>query len=160
MQQITVFIDLQDQLNHVSGNLLPIFRSVRLQITACDMLSCCSCGLAVRRAATYRYNKTDLGEQSILLFVASSWFFYITLPTLMMHGQAQIKLICRMCGTLEYIILRHLTRPVEWSGLMEAMQDIMNRPSIVAVHRDGGSMMANVVTSTLARLYLCSVSVL
>ena len=33
----------------------------------------------------------------------------------------------------------------------------MNRPSIVAVHRDGGSVMADVVTSTLARLYLCSV---
>jgi hypothetical protein len=25
------------------------------------------------------------------VFVASSWFFYITLPTLMMHGKTQIK---------------------------------------------------------------------
>jgi len=34
----------------------------------------------------------DLGDQLIVI-VASSWFFYITLPTLMMHGQTQIKFI-------------------------------------------------------------------
>ena len=50
--------------------------------------------------------------------------------------------------------MRHVTRSVEWSGLMEPIQDIMNRSSIVAVHRDGGSVKANVVTSTLARLYV------
>jgi hypothetical protein len=55
MQQIAVFIDLQDQLNMYSDKLLPIFRSVRLQITACDMVSCCSGGLAIRRAATWHY---------------------------------------------------------------------------------------------------------
>jgi hypothetical protein len=34
---------------------LPIFRSVKLQITACGMVSCCSGGLAVRRAAAWHY---------------------------------------------------------------------------------------------------------
>jgi hypothetical protein len=50
--------------------------------------------------------------------------------------------------------VRHVIRSVEWSGLMEAMQDIMNRSSIVAVHRGGGSVTANMVTITLDRLYL------
>jgi len=34
----------------------------------------------------------DLVDQYII--VASSWFFYITLPTLVMDGQTQIKFIC------------------------------------------------------------------
>jgi hypothetical protein len=38
---------------HVSYKLLPIFRSIRLQITAWGMMSCCSGGLAVMRAATW-----------------------------------------------------------------------------------------------------------
>jgi hypothetical protein len=55
MQQITVFIESRRSAQHVSGNLLPIFRSVRLQITACVVVSCCSGGLAVSRAATWHY---------------------------------------------------------------------------------------------------------
>jgi len=32
------------------------------------------------------------GQNNIkFVIVSSSWFFYITLPTLMMHGQTQIK---------------------------------------------------------------------
>ena len=34
----------------------------------------------------------DLGNQKIVI-VASSCFFYITLPTLMMHSQTQIKFL-------------------------------------------------------------------
>jgi hypothetical protein len=52
MQQITVFIDLQDQLNMYRTNLCP---SSGLQITACGMVSCCSGVLAVRRAAAWYY---------------------------------------------------------------------------------------------------------
>jgi hypothetical protein len=55
MQRITVFIDLQDQLNMFRTNILSIIRSLRLQITACGMVSCCSGGLAVRRAAAWYY---------------------------------------------------------------------------------------------------------
>jgi hypothetical protein len=40
---------------HVSDKRLPFIRSVRLQITACGMVSCCSGGLAVRRVAAWYY---------------------------------------------------------------------------------------------------------
>jgi hypothetical protein len=54
MQQVTVFIDLQDS-STCFGQTLPIIRSVKLQITACGMVSCCGGGLAVRRAAAWYY---------------------------------------------------------------------------------------------------------
>jgi hypothetical protein len=40
---------------HVSDKHLSIMRSVRLQITSCGVVSCCSGGLAVRRAAAWYY---------------------------------------------------------------------------------------------------------
>ena len=47
----------------------------------------------------------DLGDQYILI-VASSWFFYTTLPTLMMHGQTQINtLFILMCTPIVYNII-------------------------------------------------------
>jgi hypothetical protein len=39
----------------VKEDASPINRSVRLQITACGMVSCCSGGLAVRRVAAWYY---------------------------------------------------------------------------------------------------------
>jgi hypothetical protein len=55
MQQITVFIDLQDSLNMFGTNICTSPGSARLQITACGMVSYCSGGLAVRRAAAWSY---------------------------------------------------------------------------------------------------------
>jgi hypothetical protein len=52
MQQRTVFIDLQDQLNIFRTNICP---SSGLQITACVVVSGCSARLAVRRAAAWSY---------------------------------------------------------------------------------------------------------
>jgi hypothetical protein len=40
---------------HVSDKTTSIIRSVRLQITACSMVCCCSGGLAVRRASAWYY---------------------------------------------------------------------------------------------------------
>jgi hypothetical protein len=34
---------------------MSIIRSIRLQITACGMVSCCGGGLAVRKAAAWSY---------------------------------------------------------------------------------------------------------
>jgi len=48
--------------------------------------------------------RADLVDQQII--VASSWFFYITLPTLMMHGQTQIKfktLVCQVSMRSSYV---------------------------------------------------------
>jgi hypothetical protein len=40
---------------HVSDKTMSIIRSVKLKITVCGMGSCCSGGLAVRRAAAWSY---------------------------------------------------------------------------------------------------------
>jgi hypothetical protein len=42
MQQITVFIDLQDQLNMFRAIVCQSSGALGLQITACGMVSCCS----------------------------------------------------------------------------------------------------------------------
>jgi hypothetical protein len=67
------------------------------------MVSCCSGGLAVRTAAAWYY---VLGvKEDTLLFVASSWFDFITLPTLKMHGQTQIE-----CSRLNLVEDIHLVK--------------------------------------------------
>jgi len=118
---------------HVSGNLLPIFGSVRLRLTAYAIVARGIYVLGKKDVAWYPSYRTrsatlplseplpttttrhyticcenlsltllkmgkrlpgicwaDLGDQQIVI-VATSWFFYITLPTLMMHGQTQIR---------------------------------------------------------------------
>jgi hypothetical protein len=55
MQQITVFIDLQDQLNMFRTNICASSEAYDCKITARGMVSCCSGGLAVRRAAAWSY---------------------------------------------------------------------------------------------------------
>ena len=85
MQQYR-FIDLQDQLNmfraifsHLQDRKTEIF-------TAYGIVSCCWVGRGPASgyvALCVRYEGSCLTE--------SSWFLYITLPTLMMHGQTQIK---------------------------------------------------------------------
>jgi hypothetical protein len=54
MQQITVFIDLQDQLNRFRTKFAH-FEERKPANYACGMVSCCSGGLAVRRAAKWHY---------------------------------------------------------------------------------------------------------
>jgi hypothetical protein len=49
---------LRHAAQHVSEKHLPIIRSVRLKITACAMVCCCSDGSAVRRAAAWSYRTT------------------------------------------------------------------------------------------------------
>jgi hypothetical protein len=44
-----------------------LIRSVRLQITACGVVSCCSGGLAVRRAAAWSYRTTLWSYRTTLL---------------------------------------------------------------------------------------------
>lgn len=95
--------------------------------------------------------RSDVWFKSVPFVCRGKYFKYWFLFT---RGDFLFEFICRMNWPSECIILRHVTRSVEWSGLMEPIQDIMNRSSIVAVHRDGGSVKANVVTSTLARLYV------
>ena len=132
--------------HHVSGNLLPIFRSVRLRLfTAYGIVACCCGGLGfgerqrgttctVRRRLldfphtvhvvphccspnscppqqqatipyavkisvlrSWRWAKDWpkhvelILRDQLIVIVASSWFFYITLPTLMIQGLRQIK---------------------------------------------------------------------
>jgi hypothetical protein len=79
---------------------LSIIRSVRLQITACGMVSCCSDGLAVRRAAAWYYVLGVKEDVELILKIHKHCYLshlvgldFITLPTLKMHGQTQIKSI-------------------------------------------------------------------
>jgi hypothetical protein len=64
MQQITVFIDLQDQLNMFRTNIFQSSGAQDCKITACGMVSCCSGGLAVRRAAAW-YNVLGVKEDAL-----------------------------------------------------------------------------------------------
>jgi hypothetical protein len=82
MQQITDVYWSSRSAQHVSDKIMSIIRSIILQITACGMVSCCSGGLAVRRAAAWSY----------VLGVKED----IELPTLKMHGQTQIKFLTCM----------------------------------------------------------------
>jgi hypothetical protein len=85
---------------HVSEKTMSIITSVRLQITACGMVSCCSGGLAVRRAAAWSY---VLGvKEDTWLFNHLVGFDFTELPTLKMHGQTQIKLKVRMSCLRSY----------------------------------------------------------
>jgi hypothetical protein len=42
-----------ESAQHVSGNRFPIFRSIRLWLQQCGVLSCCCSGLEVRGAAAW-----------------------------------------------------------------------------------------------------------
>ena len=111
------FIDLQDQLN-VSGKLLPIFRSARLRFFTAYGIVSCRCGrqgFGERQRGTtctiwrklldwvksqscapedgqkFARNMLSWSWRSINCYCCICLVFYITLPTLMMHGQTQIK---------------------------------------------------------------------
>jgi len=98
---------------HVSGKLLPIFRSARLRFfTAYGIVSFC-CGrqgfgahkqqdsipYAVKKPHScapedgqkFARNMLSWSWRSINCYCCVSLVFYITLPTMMMQGQTQIK---------------------------------------------------------------------
>ena len=69
-----------------------------------------------------RLPETCWAELIEQIIVASSWFFCITLPTLMMHGQTQIKFrkltLCVCVCVLLDILIKLDTRNFFWKGII------------------------------------------
>jgi len=90
-----------ESAQHISGNFLPVFRSLRLWFYRNNTPYCCK--TAVLRSWRWAKNSpkyVELIQRSIKLLLLHLFGHLYYSPILMMHCQTQIKFVCRKSRTV------------------------------------------------------------